>query len=603
MFYLTFIKFLKYFGKGHEKQIWLMAIYTFLTSLFEFASVAIILPFLIMLIDPSAMMDNFFLRAAQNVFQLPDEKAVFEFAAWSLIFAIIVKNIYGIFIMYWQNKLLKEWSLDIKQMFMRMYLFSPFEHNVKVADNERFFHMSNIVDNVFDNYIFRVIVFSSNTICVAIIFLWMISLLPKYSIMAALFFTISASLQNKIIFKAAKKYADEKYKLEEGPYDTLMSSLHCLKEIKITSSEKFFYGIYKKISAKLVPLTEKINLLPIIPQFIIEIVFVLTVIILFIGIIQQYGTSKEQVIIALGVVAICLFRILPLMYKSQVCINYIDMFREYPPKIFDLYDSYKQYENYMIEDSKERMHFTDEISIENLSYSYDKINYVLNDINFTIKKGEYIGIIGISGAGKTTLIDCLTGLLLGKGKIKVDNADLTPENIKSYQNIIGYVSQNTNTVLGSLVKNVTWGIPDNEVNEDKVVEALKEARLYQQLQDMPNGLNTYINRDGTGLSQGQKQRIGIARAFYRNPELLIFDEATSSLDVKTEHEILEILADKKGKMTMIAVSHRISTLTMCDKIIYMDKGSIIAIDSFENLISRYPQFAKFVELSDIHNKE
>lgn len=120
---------------------------------------------------------------------------------------------------------------------------------------------------------------------------------------------------------------------------------------------------------------------------------------------------------------------------------------------------------------------------------------------------------------------------------------------------------------------------------------------------MPNGLNTYINRDGTGLSQGQKQRIGIARAFYRNPELLIFDEATSSLDVKTEHEILEILADKKGKMTMIAVSHRISTLTMCDKIIYMDKGSIIAIDSFENLISRYPQFAKFVELSDIHNKE
>lgn len=139
MFYLTFIKFLKYFGKGHEKQIWLMGIYTFLTSLFEFASVAIILPFLIMLIDPSAMMDNFFLRAAQNVFQLPDEKAVFEFAAWSLIFAIIVKNIYGIFIMYWQNKLLKEWSLDIKQMFMRMYLFSPFEHNVKVADNERFF--------------------------------------------------------------------------------------------------------------------------------------------------------------------------------------------------------------------------------------------------------------------------------------------------------------------------------------------------------------------------------------------------------------------------------------------------------------------------------
>ncbi len=450
MFYYNFIKFLRYFGKGHAKQIWLMGIYTFLTSMFEFASVAIILPFLIMLIDPSQMMNNAFLRAAQNIFHLPNEKTVFEFASWTLIIAIISKNIYGIFITYWQNKLLKEWSLDIKQMFMRMYLFSPFEQNVKTADNEKFFHMSSDVDTVFDNYIFRVIVFTSNTICVALIFAWMISLLPQYSILAALFFIISASLQNKLIFKFAKKYADEKYKLENGPYDTLMSSLHCLKEIKITSTENFFYNIYKKISEKLVPLIEKINLLPIIPQFIIEIIFVLTVIILFVGIFQQYGYSKEQVIIAFGVVALCLFRILPLMYKSQVCINYIDMFREYPDKIFSLYESFREYESYICNVTKDRIAFNNEISVENLSYSYNKINNVLDNINFKIKKGEYVGIIGVSGAGKSTLVDCLTGLLIGNGEIKIDEVPLSSNNIKSYQNIIGYVSQNTNTISGSL---------------------------------------------------------------------------------------------------------------------------------------------------------
>mgnify|MGYP002579357320 CR=1 FL=1 len=601
MFYTTFLKFLQYFGKGHEKQIWLMGVYTFLTSLFEFASVAIILPFLLMLIDPQLFNQNFFLKAAKQIFHLPDVQAVFEFAAIAVIVTIISKNIYGIFIMYWQNKLLKEWALDIKTMFMRMYLYSPFEMNVKTGDSERFFAISNTVDLVFEQFVFRVIVFTSNTLVVILIFSWMIYLLPKYTLLAALFFITSASLQNKIIFHKAKLFADEKYKLEQGPYNTLLSSLRCLKEIKITSSENFFYNIYKKISKKLVPLSEKINLLPIIPQYIIEIIFVFTVIILFVGIFQEYGLNRENILIALGVVAISLFRILPLMYKSQVCINYMDMYREYPPMLFELYDSFKQYENYIYEPTKDRMVFNNEIKIENLSYSYDGKKSVLSDINFKIKKGEYIGIIGISGAGKSTLVDCLTGLLLGKGNIFIDDVALIPENTKNYQNIIGYVSQNTNTVSGNLITNVAWGIPDAEINQEAIIHSLKDAKLYDQIQELPNGINTVINQDGTGLSQGQKQRIGIARAFYRNPELLIFDEATSSLDVKTENEIMEILAEKKGKITMIAVSHRLSTLKLCDKIVYMAEGKIVDIGTFAELTEKYPQFAKFVELSNLSN--
>lgn len=599
MFYLTFIKFLKYFGKGHEQQLWLMALYTFLTSLFEFASVAIILPFLIMLIDPSLMSSNFFLKAVKQVFNLPDDAAVFKFAAFALIAMIILKNIYGIFIMFWQNKLLREWALDIKEMFMRMYLYSPFQMNSKSGDSDRFFTISETVDNVFDNFVFRVIVFTSNTLVVGLIFLWMIYLLPKYTIVAALFFTISASLQNRIIFIRSKYYADERYKLEQGPYNMLLDSLRCLKEIKITSSEDFFFGIFKRLAKKLVPLNEKINLLPIIPQYIIEIVFVITVIILFIGIFNEYGLDRENILIALGVVAISLFRILPLMYKSQVCINYMDMYREYPDRIFSLYDSFKEYEKYISAPTKERMLFEKAITVKDLSYSYDDVELVLQDINFTVNKGEYVGIIGLSGAGKTTLVDCLTGLLIGKGEIFVDDTKLEPQNIKSYQNILGYVSQNTNTVKGNLVTNVAWGIPNAQIDRDRIDEALKEAKIYDQIMESPNGLNTVINRDGTGLSQGQMQRIGIARAFYRKPELLIFDEATSSLDLKTESEIMDILADKKGKLTMIIVSHRMSTLKLCDKIVYMSKGKVVDIDTFSNLTQKYSQFAEFVQLSNI----
>ncbi|MDO5304875.1 MAG: ABC transporter ATP-binding protein, partial [bacterium] len=162
-----------------------------------------------------------------------------------------------------------------------------------------------------------------------------------------------------------------------------------------------------------------------------------------------------------------------------------------------------------------------------------------------------------------------------------------------------FVSQNTNTVMGNLVTTVAWGIPNAQIDRDKIDDALKEAKLYDQIMESPNGLNTVINRDGTGLSQGQKQRIGIARAFYRKPELLIFDEATSSLDLKTESEIMNILEDKKGKLTMIVVSHRMSTLKLCDKIIYMSEGKVVDIDTFANLTHKYAQFAEFVQLANV----
>lgn len=600
MFYYTFIKFLKYFGKGHERKIILMAIYTFLTSLFDFFSVAIILPFLLMLIAPGDMTQNLFLRMAIKLFHLSTQLEVLKFSAISVIAMIVLKNIYAIFIMYWQNKHLKEWALDIKMKFMRMYLYSPFQMNSRYGDSERFFRISNTVDMVFDNFVFRVIVFTSNTIVIGLIFIWMIYLLPKYTILAALFFIISSSIQNRIIFSKAKLYADERYKMEQGPYNMLLACLKCLKEIKITSSENFFFGIYKRLATKLVPLNEKVNLLPMIPQYIIEIIFVFTIIILFVGIYNEFGMNRENILISLGVVSISLFRILPLMNKSQICINNIDVYKDYPQTVFQLYDSFKEYENYISEATEERMHFEKEIQIKNLQYAYDNTNWILKNLNFSIKKGEYVGIIGESGAGKTTLVDCLTGLLIGNGDIYIDGIKLQPENIKSYQNILGYVSQNTNTVSGNLVTNIAWGIPNSKIDRDKIEEALKQAKLYNQVMDLPNGLNTIINQDGTGLSQGQKQRIGIARAFYRKPELLIFDEATSSLDLKTESDIIDILADKKGQLTMVIVSHRMSTLRLCDKIIYMADGTIIDIDTFSNLTKKYSKFAEFVELSNVN---
>lgn len=597
MFIIPFIQFLKYFGKGYYLKLINMLFLAFMASLLDFASVAIIFPFLILIMDPNQLMTNPYVKIIGHYVTIPSSKSLLIIVGLSFVGIIILKNIYMIFNMYWQNKIMKEWSLTVNKKLMKYFLYAPYEENLTQSNSQRIFQLTSTVDEVFDNFVFRVITFISNTIVVGMIFLWLIYLLPVYTTIAMLFFIVSCSIQNRIFRKIGKNIADQKYLLTAGSYETLNSSLTCIKDIKINGCEDFFYNVYKKITAKIIPLAEKINLIPIIPQFIIEIIFVLTVVILCIGIFIEHNGSPTNIMIAFGVVAISLYRMAPLIYKSQVCINYINIYKDHLTKLFEVCDHYKKYDGYLSETTKEKINFEKNIVLKNITYSYDKQNNVLHDINLEIRKGEFIGIIGLSGAGKTTLVDVLMGLLIPEGEILVDYKLITSKNIRKFQNIVGYVSQHINTIGGSISKNIAWGIDEKEIDEEKIIEALKKALLYDQLMTMPNKLETKLNQDGTGLSQGQKQRIGIARALYRDPEIIILDEATSALDVKIENELTEILSKLRGEKTIIAIAHRLSTLKNCDRIIYLNEGQLIDVGTFDELSQKHPDFEQIIKLS------
>lgn len=600
MFILQFFEFIRYFGKGYYLKLLNMLFLAFMASLLDFVSVAIIFPFVMLIMNPDQLINSSYFRIIEHYIEIPNNRTLLAIIGGLFLFLVILKNIYMIFNMYWQNKIIKEWSLDVKKKLMMYFLYSPYEENLSQSNSQRIFDITNTVDQVFELFVFKVIIFISNTIVVAMIFSWLVYLLPVYTFIAIIFFVISASIQNFAFRKWGKKIADEKYKLTSGSYETLISSLTCIKDIKISGSENFFYTIYKKITTKLIPLSEKINLIPIIPQFVIEIIFVLTVIILCIGIFIEYNGNPTNIMIAFGIVTISIYRMAPLIYKSQVCINYINIYKEYLEKLINIYNQYKKYDGYISEPTSERMPFKDSILLDHITYSYDKKRDVIKDVSLEIQKGEFIGIIGLSGAGKTTLVDIIMGLLLAKGNIYADNVKITPDNIRTFQNLIGYVSQNINTVKGTISKNVAWGIDEKDIDRQRVIDVLKTAQLYDQLTAMPNGIDTELNQDGTGLSQGQKQRIGIARALYKNPEILILDEATSSLDVKIENELTEILNNLKKQKTIIAIAHRISTLKNCDRIIYLDDGRLIDIGTFMQLSEKYPEFQEIIKLSRVH---
>ena len=215
----------------------------------------------------------------------------------------------------------------------------------------------------------------------------------------------------------------------------------------------------------------------------------------------------------------------------------------------------------------------------------------------------FIGIVGLSGAGKTTFVDCLLGLLDYKGEIFVDNELINIDNIPKFRNIVGYVPQKITTLAGDIYANVAWGIQRKDIDKNLVDEVLKESQLYDQLKQTENGLEVEIKQDGTGLSGGQMQRIGIARALYRQPEIIILDEATANLDVKIENKLTDIISNIKGKKTIIAIAHRLSTLISCDRIAYMKDGTIVDVGTFQELCAKYDDFNEIVRLSRIKLEE
>ena len=605
MFLSQFNKFLKYFGKGYELKLLYMLFMAFMTSLLEFLSIVLVFPFIMIMVNPGRVVNNPFAIYFQEHLGIHGINNMILFIGCLIAGIIIIKNIYSICILYWQNKIMSEWGLEIKEKMMKFFLYSPYEADLIRGDSNIINQITTNIDNVMQYFVFKVINFISNTLVIILVFAILIFLLPMFTIIAIFFFTITGTIQSGFFRSWGQKLADKKYKLTNGIYSSVINSLSCIKDIKINGCQKFFYNFYKNVSEKIIPYNEKINLIPIIPQYIIEIIFIFTMIILCLGILNKYGEDPTNILITFGVVAIAIYRVVPQIYKNQMYLNYINIYSKNVDVLFNLYDAYNKFEYSDNQDSETRIKFEKNINIKDLNYSYNKKTDVLRNINLQINKGEFIGIVGLSGAGKTTLIDCLLGLLDYKGEIFVDDNLLTTDNIKTFRNIIGYVPQKICTIEGDIYTNVAWGVERKDIDKEKADEVLKTAQLYDQLVQTENGLDIELKQDGTGLSFGQKQRIGIARALYRDPEIIILDEATSNLDVKIENKLTEILNQIKGNKTSIAIAHRLSTLINCDRIVYLKEGQIIDVGTFQELSQKYEDFEEIIKLSRIKldNKE
>lgn len=355
-----------------------------------------------------------------------------------------------------------------------------------------------------------------------------------------------------------------------------------VKDVKILGREDYFIAGYNRDLAGNAYVQRRYAVAQTLPRFSMEL---LTIICLGLLVSLMVLSNKEvgDILPVLSLFGAAAFRLLPTL--SQVINSFMSISIN-RPIVNNLYTDLSLKIPATTTDQKSRK-LLDRIDVEGLSFSYARTTRdVLNDVTISVRRGEAVGLIGSSGSGKSTLVDILLGLLEPtSGRVCIDGNDIH-QNLRGWQDQIGYVPQSIFLTDDTLRRNVAFGLPKDRIDDDAVKSAIRSAQLQEFVASLPDGMETVVGERGVRLSGGQRQRIGIARALYNNPDVLVLDEATSSLDTETEHGVMQAVQALQGDKTVIIVAHRLSTVEYCDRLYRLENAQIVDKGTFSEVTSR-----------------
>lgn len=589
------VKFIKYYGKNRRLKIFGFFVISLIAGILEFAGIGLIYPFLMLVTSPQTIIEYKSYATIINFFHINHILTITALMGILIVLMFLSKNILMILCIYLQNKFVINWKNDLNKMLMKFYLNAPYMQMFKTTNSEKIYNLTALTAQTLETFVMRSFVFFTNSIITLIILALLFLKFPAIALFTVIFVVASMIVLNKFFKHKTEVLAPQMLSFSLKNNNQVLENIKNLKEIRIFSAEKYFLDKFNKVQRENNNVIFKNTFYASIPPYLVEIILVISLIILA-GLItlKNYGDSSK-IIASYGLILGIVFRIAPSLNRIQVALNHMNSSKDLVKKMNDEYEQNHFDVVSNVTNNNDSLEFNEKIKFEDVSFGYRENVSVIKDCSFEIKKGEFVGIIGLSGAGKTTMADILMGLLpVNSGKITVDNEEITEKNINAFRNLTGYVPQEVNLLENSFKNNVAWGQDEKNIDDERVIESLKLAQLYDFVQEN-GGINSVIR----GLSQGQKQRLMIARGLYKNPEILIFDEATSSLDVETEHEITKMLTSLKGNKTLIAIAHRLSTLKECDKLIYLKDGVIVDVGTFEELENRHEDFKNLIKLSQI----
>ena len=541
---------------------------TLITSILEALGISLILPILTLSLDGNLNQLPFsFGLIFDKITLFGDISLIYKISI--ILFSIyIIKNIYLLFYYYWQNKyslsIYKITSTSLYEFYLNHKMSFHLEKNSSELIRNVLVECKNYSSVI--NTLIKLI--SESAILLGIIFMLVI-LRPTETITSAIIIIFFILILYYITNKKIENWGKIRQDTTGLALKNLQQGLHAIKDIKLKNCQNFFKDKYLFQIGKFANSAYKHNTIMEVPKIWLELVFIIIFpLVIIFSSIDDSSFEIKEILPTLGLFVAAIFKLLPSIYRMFGAFQTISFNKAVIEKLYEEFKCTNIKTQIPVTEYNFKFKFENEINIQNVYFKYPSANKnLLENFSLDIKKNETLGIIGQSGVGKSTLVNLIIGLLdTDKGKIQVDGKDIQ-NNIKNWQNSIGYIPASCYLLDDTIKNNIAFGVKEQNINDEMIKKAAKDAQIYDYIIGLEQKFDTIIGERGVKLSDGQKQRIGIARELYRNNEILVLDEATSTLDIKTEDEILETLSNFKKSKTIIIISHRNNTIKICDRVI------------------------------------
>jgi len=577
-------KLLWLFNKGEKKKLLLLFFMMIFAALFETFGIGVIVPFVGIVTNPSMITEQPSIYFLYKLFNFQSTTAFMIFTVIALLSIFVLKNLYILFFMYAQNRIILNQQVKLSKRLFEAYLSKPYTFHLQRNSADLFRNVNVEVPNLFQGMIMSAFMLLTEGLVITCIMGLLLYTTTISTIVASVLLGGSVYLFFKIFRKKMSELAKKQQVVDGMMIKWVNQGLGACKEVKVSGKESYFVDAYTSKSQINSNIKRYRMMLEQSPRLFIETILVMIVLIMVLIIISQ-GKGTTNIVSTMALFAMAAFRLMPSINRVM---NMITAIRFSKPALSVVYEDLftnnetDSSELTMESDSNRNNNrkFTDSIKLNEVSFRYpNQQEYSLKDISLTIPIGNSVAFIGESGAGKTTLVDMILGLFRPeKGSILVDD-----ENIDEFKSIwqkkIGYIPQSIFLTDDSIRENVAFGVPSDQIDDHAVWRALEQAQLKDFIESQPNLLDTTVGERGIRLSGGQRQRIGIARALYHNPEIIFMDEATSALDNETEKDIMRAIDGLKGEKTLIIIAHRLSTIKNCDMVFKINKGRLVSVEN------------------------
>lgn len=572
MIFFKQIKFL--LSPAYKRELVILGVLLLIGMVLEMGGIGVLLPALSFLLSDNTVNTSSGFGYWVAKMGHPSKNAIVLAGLVLLIIFYVIKSLFLIYSSFRQSRFANSLSADLSHDLLSGYMQMPYAFHLQrnSAELQRNIQMEILY---FGGISLAALVLATEITTIIGICILLVWIEPIGALSVIVLFGICTYLFNRKTNQRIKNWGYQRQQNDGDAIKHLLEGLGGIKQVKLSHLEAYFLHRFDAPNRNKAKVNTRIQVLNAIPRLYLELLAIVGVAMIIILMMVQ-SKPLAALIPVLGIFMAAAFRLIPSVNKiinSIQTINFAGSVLDVLTREFGMVRNNKIT---FVSPTTDKLTFNHSIKVNDLVFSYpESERTALQNVNVSIKKGEFVGIIGSTGSGKSTLIDTVIGLLAPQtGTVQVDGVDINT-NISAWQDLIGYVPQTIFLTDDNLRRNIAFGVADNMIDDARVAAVLKTAQLSDFIERLPEGLDTIVGERGVRLSGGERQRIGIARALYNDPPILILDEATSSLDTVTEKEFMGAVNALHGTKTILIVAHRLSTIEKCDRVYELQNGVVI----------------------------